>query len=152
MTQVFTVRRARAFDHAADRVFRLWLDPAARARFETPAGADMSHVACATAQGESGEVRIASGGSHIGSMFDTLRILHPGRLAVVHGWGVFGGDTTMTMQTAFEVVPDGDGCTFTGTSQMVVPGDRPTEAQVGAGWDAMLDRFATLLDDTPIKD
>lgn len=150
--QIFTVRRSRAFAHPADRVFAMWLDPDARARFETPEGSGMSHVTFATRQDDTGEILIAPGGTEAGRMFDIIRILHPGRLAVVHGWGVFGGTPAMTMQTVFEAVPDGSGCTFTGTSQIVTLGDQPTETDVGTGWDQMLDRFAAVLDDTQSKD
>lgn len=147
MTHHFTVTCTRDFDHPPAKVFATWLDPAARARFETPEVSGMSHVSYATAQGDNGEILIEHGGAEVGRMFDTIRVLHPGSLAVVHGWGVFGGATAMTMQTTFAVTPNGDGCTFRGTSQIVTLGDTPTEAQVEQGWADMLDRFATVLGD-----
>ncbi|WP_055086553.1 SRPBCC family protein [Jannaschia donghaensis] len=150
--QVFTVRRSRRFAQRPSRVFDAWLDPALRAQFETPEGSGMSHVTLATQEGESGEILIAPGDTEVGRMFDTIRILQPGRLAVVHGWGVFGGNPAMTMQNVFDVTPDGDGCTFTGTSQMVVLGEQPTEADVARGWDDMLDRFAGVLERTSQED
>ncbi len=133
MAEHFTVVRTRDFDRDADAVFAAWMDPAIRARFETPEGSGMSHATVATREGETGEVVVAPAGTEVGRMFDTIRILRPG-LGVVQGWGAFGGVTTMTMQNTFEVVDrPGGGCTFTGTSQMVVTGEGPTEAQVGRG-------------------
>ncbi len=58
MIRHFTVTCARDFDHPASQVFATWLDPDARARFETPAGSGMSHVTYATAEGDNGEILI----------------------------------------------------------------------------------------------
>lgn len=147
MATQFTIVRTRDFERDADAVFTAWLDPAMRARFEAPEGSGMAHASVATREGGTGEVVVAPGGAEVGRMFDTIRVLRPG-LGVVQGWGVFGGDVTMTMQTTFEVVDRaGGGCTFTGTSQMVVLGEGPTEPQVGEGWDGMLERFASALEE-----
>lgn len=145
MADHFTVVRRRDFEERADEVFTAWLDPAMRARFEAPEGLGMTHATFATREGETGEVVVAPGGTEIGRMFDTIRILRPG-LGVVQGWGVFGGSASMVMQNTFEVVDRaGGGCTFVGTSQMAVADGGPTEAQVGEGWDDMLGRFAQAL-------
>ena len=146
MTAHFTVTRSRDFDRPAGEVFAAWIDPAMRAIYETPEGSGMRHGTLDTREGGMSEVIVASEGREVGRMFDTIRILRPPNLMVVQGWGVFGGATTMTMQTTFEVVERDDGCTLTGTSQMVVPGEGPTEAQVAEGWDGMLERFAAAVE------
>jgi len=58
MTRHFTVTCSRDLKHSASQVFATWLDPDARARFETPAGSGMSHVTYATAEGDNGEILI----------------------------------------------------------------------------------------------
>jgi uncharacterized protein YndB with AHSA1/START domain len=143
----FTVTRTREIDHPADRVFAGWLDPALRARFETPEGAGMRHLSFATEPGQEGVVQVAPGGNEVGRMIDVIRILEPGVLAATQSRGVFGGATTMVMQNIFEVRPRPGGCTFTGTSQMFCLDHRPTRAEVENGWDYMLDRFVALLDE-----
>ena len=101
----------------------------------------MGYAEFDTREGGHEEVVVAPAGEEIGRMVTDIRILRDGTLAVVQGRGVFGGAVAMTMQTVFRVEPEGDGCRLVGTSQMVVPGGEPTEAQVRAGWEAMLDRF-----------
>lgn len=152
MTAHFTVTRSRDFDRPTAEIFAAWIDPAMRRIFETPEGSGMRHGMLDTREGGMSEVIVERDGREVGRMFDTIRILRPPHLMVVQGWGVFGGETTMSMQTTFEVTARAGtgregGCTLTGTSQMVVLGDMPTESQVGEGWDGMLDRFAAALTD-----
>ena len=145
MTAYFTVTRSRDFDRSAEEVFSAWVDPAMRAIYETPEGSGLRHSALDTREGGMSEVVVEHEGREVGRMCDTIRILRPPHLMVVQGWGVFGGETSMTMQTILEVAARDGGCTLTGTSQMVVPGDMPTPEQVAEGWDGMLERFATAL-------
>ena len=141
MTAIFTVEATRAFDRPAEVVFAHWMDPEARRRWETPEGGGMRCAAFDAREGGREEVVVAPEGREIGRMVTDIRILRDGALAVIQGRGVFGGVVAMTMQTVFRVEPEGGGCRLTGTSQMVVPGAEPTEAQVRAGWEGMLERF-----------
>ncbi|MFO6463552.1 hypothetical protein ACK8OR_04095 [Jannaschia sp. KMU-145] len=145
----FTVSRSRAFDRAADYTLRAWIDPAGRAAFETPPGSGLSHVTCHADPDVESEILIAPGGREIGRMFDTIRILRPGHVMVAQGRGVFNGATTMTAQNSIAITPKGTGCVLTGTSQMAVLGEHPSEGEVAAGWDAMLDAFAKYLNQLP---
>ena len=145
MARHFTVTVTRDFEHTAETVFAAWTDPDMRRQFETPEGSGMTHKAFDTREGGTEEVIIAPEGTEIGRMIDEIRVMRPPGLIVVHGRGVFGGAVGMTMQTTFEVKPTSEGCTLTGTSQMVVLGKNPTEDDVRAGWNGMLDRFAKIL-------
>ncbi len=145
MTVVFTVEVSRDFDRPAGAVFAHWMDPEGRRRWETPEGSGMSYAAFDTREGGHEEVIVAPGGAEVGRVITDIRVLREGALAVIQGRGVFGGAVAMTMQTVFRVEPEGMGCRFTGTSQMVVLAGEPSEAQLRAGWEAMLDRFAADL-------
>ena len=151
MTRHFTVSRSRDFDKPAGPVFAAWLDPANRAISETPEGSGMRHLSVATKEGESGEIVVTADGVEIGRMHDTIRILRAPRILVIQAHGVFAGRTSMTMQNTFHLTDrhGGTGCGMTGTTQICVPGDGPTEAQVAQGWDGMFDRFAALLGAEP---
>ena len=141
MTDVFTDEVARRFERPAGEVFAHRLDPETRRRWETPEGGGTSHAAFDTREGGHGEVVVAPGGEEVGRVLADVRIPRDGALAVIQGRGVFGGAVTMAMQTVLRAEPEGVGCRLTGTSRMVVPAGEPTEAQVRAGWEAMLDRF-----------
>ena len=151
---IFTVTASRDFEGSPEAVFAAWLDPARRARFETPEGSGMRLAVLDTREGGHEEVAVGPEGAETGRMPTDIRVLRPPAdgapgLLVVHGTGVFGGAVAMTMQTAVTVAPRGTGARLTGTSQIVAPGGQPTEAQVREGWEAMLDRFAADLSEHP---
>jgi len=145
VTQHFTAKLDREFDRDVATVFSAWLDPEMRRAFETPEGSGMKYAAFDTREGGTEEVIIAPEGQEVGRMISDIHILRRPEIVVVHGRGVFGGVVMMTMQTTFEFTPKGTGCLLTGTSQMVVLGDHPTEDEVRQGWHAMFDRFGVAL-------
>ncbi len=151
---IFTVTVERDLDSPPEAVFAAWLDPARRARFETPEGSGMRLAVLDTREGGHEEVAIGPRGEETGRMPTDIRLLRapadgaPG-LLVVHGTGVFGGAVAMAMQTTVTVAARGTGARLTGVSQIVAPGGQPTQAQVHEGWEGMLDRFAADLAEHP---
>ncbi len=146
MTSMFTVEIARDFGGSAEQIFNAWTDPEIRKQFETPDGSGMRHENFARAEGETEVVLIENDGQEIGRMEMWVAKMERPTVMIAQGRGVFGGTVTMTMQNTFRLAakPDG-GCTFIGTSQMVVMGEQPTEADVEKGWADMLNRFETVL-------
>ena len=147
---IFTVTATRDFAQAPGAVWRAWTDPDTRLRYETPDGSGMRYLGFDTREGGTETVVIEANGEEAGRMISEIRVMRapsedaPGLLAV-QGRGVFGGAPGLFMQTVVEVAPEGGGARLTGTSQICAPSGQPDEAQVRAGWEAMLDRFAAAL-------
>ena len=147
---IFTVEASRAFARAPEDVFAAWTDPALRAAFETPEGSGMRYEGFDTREGGTETVLIETDGAEMGRMIQEIRVLRPPSggapgLLVAQGRGVFGGVPGLFMQTSVEVAAEDGGARLTGRSQICAPSGQPDRAQVEAGWEAMLDRFAAAL-------
>ena len=140
MTSVFTVEVERRIVRPADRVLARCAGPEIRLHREAPGGSGMACAPFDTRGGGYEEGVVAPGGEEVGRMPTDIRVLRDG-LLVVRGRGVFGGAVAMTMRTTVRVEPEGAGCRLRGTGQMVLLGERPTEARAREGWQGMLDRF-----------
>ncbi len=111
---IFTVTAERDLASSPEDVFAAWLDPARRARFETPEGSGMRLATLDTREGGHEEVAIGPQGDETGRMPTDIRVLRPPAdgapgLLVVHGTGVFGGVVAMAMQTVVTVRGAGRG-------------------------------------------
>ena len=150
---IFTVTATRDVSTAADAVWKAWTDPDMRVRYETPDGSGMRYLGFDTREGGTEIVAIEAGGEEVGRMISEIRTMRPPSdgapgLLVVQGRGVFGGATGLLTQTTTTVEATDAGARLSGTSQIVAPGGQPTEAQVRDGWEAMLDRFTAILEET----
>lgn len=146
----FTISIVRDFSEPPERVFSHWIDPAARERFETPAGSGMRYQGFDTREGGHEVILVEHEGAEVGRMLQDIHVLKHHHRLVSHVRGVFGGETTMAMQNTIIVAPAGEGAELSALSQVVTLDERPTEDEVRKGWESMLDRFTSDLAANPL--
>lgn len=149
----FTIALVRAFAPGPEAVFAAWIDPAMRARFETPPNAGLRHESLDAREGGFEVTAIERGGEKVGEVETFVALLvrpadGAAGLILTQGRTTFGGRTHLLAQTTLAIVPHAGGTRLSVTSQVVSPTGAPGEDELRADWDARLARFEGVLEET----
>jgi uncharacterized protein YndB with AHSA1/START domain len=135
-----TVRVARRFDAAPERVFDAWLDPARAGKFLfATATGRMVRVAIDARIGGRFAFVDRRDGEDIEHVGEYLEIDRPRRLVFTFAVPKFSAQAT---RVAIDIAPAGSGCTLTLTHEGVLP---DYAGRTEAGWTGILDGLAGAL-------
>ncbi len=150
-TPVFSlIQVTRDFDCPVDTLFAHWLNPETRVRWEAPPESGMRYLNFDTREDGVERLEITHEGEVVGEMIQRILVLRENEALVSSITGVFGGRITMAMQVTVGFEATDTGSRLSGTGQVVDLTGRDVEDEHSAGWNMLLDNFATDLAANPL--
>ena len=145
-----TLQVTRDFDCPVETLFARWTSPESRVRWEADPASGMRYLNFDTREGGVERLEISNQGQVVGEMVQRIMVLRANEALVASITGHFGGRITMVMQVTCRFEATADGSRLTGTSQVVDLTGRDVTEEQTAGWNMMLQSFASDLAANPL--